>query len=153
MSKSVGRLIFVLVIWIYSLFYYLECLDLEDSSENMTISAAFWGLTIFAAIELINLIRTARADPDLKHPFRAGILVAALKDKKTHLTGVIILYLALISQLGFYTSSLLAFCAFSFVLGNRGVIKTVVPALVVLTVIYFTFSYSLKLVLPTGIIF
>ena len=153
MSKSIGRLIFVFFIWVYSLFYYLECLDLEDASENMTITAVFWGLTIFVVIELLNLIKVIRSDPDLKHPFSGQALIKIIKDNKTHLVTVIIVYLLVISSLGFYLSSFFAFCAFSFILGNRGLFKTIVPALVVLAVTYLTFSYSLKLVLPSGLFF
>lgn len=153
MSRSIGRLIFVFFIWVYSLFYYLECLDLEDASENMTITAVFWGLTVFVVLELFNLITAIRSDPDLKHPFSRQALVKIIKDSKTHLVAVIIIYLLAIPSLGFYLSSFFAFCAFSFILGNRGLFKTIVPALVVLAVNYLTFSYSLKLVLPSGLFF
>jgi len=153
MSRSLGRTIFVVCIWIYSLIYYLECLDLDDVTEKMTIIAVFWIFTIFVVVELILLVRSILSDPQLKHPFTREGVINIVRDRKTHLAIIIVLYLLAISHLGFYLSSFLAFCSFRFALGTRGLLKLTVPALVVLSVIYLTFSLSLKLSLPQGFFF
>ena len=153
MSRSLGRMFFVAFIWVYSLVYFLEVLELEDLSEKMTIVAVFWLFSAFAALELIILLRSLLADSDIKHPFSKEAALKVMQDKKSHLALALLLYLWAIPQLGFYTSSFAAFCVSSLVLGNRGPLKVIIPALVVLLVIYFTFSYSLKLTLPQGFIF
>ena len=153
MSRSLGRLLFVAFIWIYSLVYFLECLELEDISEKMTVVAVFWLLSAFVTIELIILLRSLIADRNIKHPFSRDAAIKIIRDSKTRLAVAIVLYLLAIPYFGFYSTSFLAFCAFSFILGTRGVFKMVLPALVVLLVIYLTFSFSLKLTLPQGLIF
>jgi len=153
MSRSIGRLFFVAFIWIYSLVYFLECLKLESISEKMTVVAVFWLLSAFVLVELIILIRSLIANKDLRHPFSKNMAIKIIRDAKTQLAVAIVLYLMAIPYFGFYSASFFAFCTFSFILGTRGVFKMVVPALVVLLVIYLIFSFSLKLTLPQGLIF
>ena len=153
MSKSWGRLCFVGFIWIYSIIYYLECIELDDPSEKVTIIAVFWLFSVFALFELIRLIRLLLSRGG-KEPFwQPGTLQKAAKDNKTHLVLIMIAYLFAIDYLGFYVSSMLAFCGFSLALGNRGIFKVLLPGAVVLVVIYFTFTFSLKLVLPHGFLY
>ena len=153
MSKSWGRLCFVGFIWIYSLIYYLECIELDDPSEKVTIIAVFWLFCAFVLFELIRLIRELLSK-DKKDSFcRPGTLQKLAKDNKTHLVLIMIVYLIAIDYLGFYASSFLAFCGFSLALGNRGFFKVALPGVVVLVVIFFTFTFSLKLVLPHGFIY
>jgi hypothetical protein len=128
--QSVGRIIFVSLMWLFSLGYYLECRGLSNADEKMTISAAFWILTLFVAAEFFRL-----------------------SDRKTHLVALIILYLILIPVVGFYVISFLAFCAFSYTLGTRGFVKVIVPGIIVLGVIYMIFTRILGLALSGALLF
>ena len=153
MSRSWGRLCFVGFIWIYSLIYYLECIELDDPSEKVTIIAVFWLFCLFVVLEIIRLLKPILKREDKELFWRPGTLQKVAKDNKTHLMLIMIVYLFAIDCLGFYASSMLAFCGFSLALGNRGFMKVVIPGVVVLVVIYLTFSFSLKLMLPHGVLY
>ncbi len=152
MLKSVGRLFFVGFIWIYALFYYIDCRSLSDVSEKMTISIVFWIFTLFVVLELINLVKLVMIEKGDNPLFEPRIIRKILYSSKTHLIILIIIYLVLIPYVGFYTSSFLAFCAFSYVLGTRGFLKVLLPGSIVLAFIYIVFSMSLKLELPKGLL-
>lgn len=149
MDKSTGRLIFVGAIWVYSLIYYLQCLGLEDMSDKVAIIVVFWIMTVFTAVEIIRQFREF-LNRD-KSAAKLGIMVL-VKDKKFQLIAALVIYLVLLNGLGYYTSSFLAFCAFSYILGNRGFVKTVIPGVIVLIAIHLIFVTTLKLTLPQGIL-
>jgi hypothetical protein len=151
--QSVGRIIFVSLMWLFSLGYYLECRGLSNADEKMTISAAFWILTLFVAAEFFRLIRIVFREKDLQNLLSVEMLKRILSDRKTHLVALIILYLILIPVVGFYVISFLAFCAFSYTLGTRGFVKVIVPGIIVLGVIYMIFTRILGLALSGALLF
>lgn len=153
MALQLGRIVFTLFIWLYALIYYLEVMELEDSSEWMTVAAVFWLFTLFAIFELFFLLRTLLAEKDRKIAINRQILVRIARDSKTQLMLLTVIYLFLVPFLGFYLASFLAFCGFSFVLGARKIIWVVLGGILVSLIIYVIFTIFLKLVLPSGILF
>lgn len=151
MSQSMGRSLLVGIIWVLGLLYFLEVRHNTEPSETMTISAVFWCFTLLAAVELIRLFRSSRGQPK-KGAGEVGFS-SVLRDKRTHLALLIIVYLVLIPLLGFYTASLLSFAAFGYALGARKLIHLFLPNLVVLLFIYIVFSVLLKITLPEGLLF
>jgi hypothetical protein len=153
MSQAVGRVIFLLAVWLFSLAYYLECIRLPRFSEKITIGITFWLLTLFVGLELFRQIRKVLGGggPALL-PYRE-ILRKGVADRRIHLVAAVILYILFIPAVGFYVTSFLAFCAFSYLLGTRGFMKTVVPGVIILAFIFFIFTSVLKVNLPTGLFF
>jgi hypothetical protein len=151
MTQSTGRAILVGFIWLFGLKYYLEVRRLPDPTETMTISAVFWVFTAFAGVELSRLLRSFRTGSGEAKPF-AERLRGMTRDRKTHLAVLTILYLFFIPVLGFFTTSALSFAGFSYVLGTRGVLRILIPDVLVLCAIYAIFSLALKLNLPEGLL-
>lgn len=144
---------FVGLLWIYSIYYYLECLRFEDATEKMTVITVFWLLTLFVVLEVIVVSKSLlRSSAKCIVPSRKHIL-AIFTDYRMYLICCIVGYLFLMPFLGFYLSSFFAFCAFSYILGTRGILKMVVPGVIMLAFIYVTFTMSLNIVLPQGIAF
>lgn len=146
--KFLGRMLFVLFIWLFALRYYWECLNLSERSEKLTIEVAFWLLTILAAWELISPLKRILVEKNLFTFFTTGSLIKFLKDKRIWLVGAIILYVIFIPIGGFYLTSFAAFCIFSFVLGNRQLIKIIFSGAIVMAIIYWIFSSLLQISLP-----
>lgn len=153
MEKTIGRLAFVGFMWLYSIYYYIECLGFSDATEKMTVLTVFWLFTLFVILELISLIKTFVASPDKQTVFNKKIFSNIYTDYRFHLVCSLAMYLLLMPYLGFYLSSLIAFCAFSYILGSRGVFRMVVPGVIILVFIYIIFTVSLNIVLPQGMIF
>jgi len=152
MSKSLGRLIFVVFIWSFSLRYYLECMNLSERSEKLTINIAFWAMTALAAKELFNLVRVTLKENRKQGLFNENIIVKTVYDKRTHLVAAVALYIFLIPFTGFYITSFAAFCAFSFILGTRHPIKMILPGGIIMVLIYGIFTVLLQLRLPGGLL-
>ena len=152
MSKSLGRLIFVVFIWSFSLRYYLECLNLSERSEKLTINIAFWAMTALAVKELFNLVRVTLKEYRKQGLFNENIIGKTVYDKRTHLVVAVALYVILIPFTGFYITSFAAFCAFSFILGSRNLIKIILPGVIIMVFIYGIFTVLLQLRLPSGLL-
>lgn len=146
-----GRSLLVGFIWVLGLLYFLEVRRYTEPSETMTITAVFWCFTLLAGIELVRLFRSHRGRAD-KAAGGAGFS-SILRDKRTHLALLIILYLVLIPLLGFYAASFLSFAAFGYALGARKLAHIVLPNLLVLVFIYIVFTVLLKIMLPSGLLF
>jgi len=146
--KLWGRIIFILFIWFFALRYYGECLNLRQPSEKLTIIAAFWVLTILAAWEVGHLIKKILKEKNFSTLTSTKFLSKILKDKRTWLVGAVILYVIFIPIAGFYLTSFIAFCIFSFILGSRNPVKIIVSGAVVIAIIYGIFSSLLQLSLP-----
>lgn len=153
MKAIIGRSLFVGLLWIYSIFYYIECIHFEDATEKMTVVTIFWVFTLFVILELIVLLKSFLASSEKRPVFSKKVIFAFLTDYRFHLIITIVLYLFLMPYLGFYLSSFFAFCAFSYILGTRSILKMVVPGLIVLIFIYVTFTMLLNIILPQGMIF
>ena len=151
MALSIGRALLVGFIWLFGLKYYIECRRLPDASESITISAVFWVFTAFAAIEFYLLFRSYDRS-NVKRDAVGELLSKIVGDSRAHIAALIILDLVLIPVLGFFTASFIAFAAFSYVLGTRGLWRILVPDIFVLAAIYIIFSVVLKLSLPSGIL-
>jgi hypothetical protein len=152
MSKVLGRVIFVIFIWLFSLRYYLECLDLTERSEKLTINIAFWAMTVFAVKELFSLVMAKLKEKRKDGLFNENIIVKTICDKRTHLLVAVVVYIILIPLIGFYITSFVAFCAFSFILGTRSPIKMILPGGIIMVLIYAIFSVLLQLRLPGGLL-
>ncbi|MGB9845852.1 MAG: hypothetical protein ACPLF9_08855, partial [Methanothermobacter tenebrarum] len=139
-TKIWGRLIFILFIWFFSLRYYWECLNLRQPSEKLTIVAAFWALTILAAWEVGHLLKKILKERNLLTLVSTKSLSKILRDKRIWLVGAVILYVIFIPIAGFYLTSFVAFCVFSFILGSRSPVKIIVSGAVVIAIIYGIFS-------------
>lgn len=146
--KFCGRILFILLLWLFALRYYWECLNLGERSEKLTIVVAFWLLTIFATWELITLVKRILKEKKLLTFFNTASVIKFLRDKRTWLAGAVILYVIFIPLVGFYLSSFVAFCIFSLILGNRNLIKIIFSGVVVMAIIYGIFSSLLQLSLP-----
>jgi hypothetical protein len=153
MSQAVGRIIFLLAVWLFSLAYYIECTQLPRFAEKITIGITFWLLTLFVGVELFRQIRKVLRNrgPALL-PYRE-ILRKGVADRRMHLVAAVIIYVLLLPAIGFYVTSFLAFCAFSYLLGTRGFMTNVVPGFIILAFIFFIFTSVLKVNLPTGLFF
>jgi hypothetical protein len=151
MSKSMGRMIFVAFIWLFSLRYFLECMDLSQRSERLTINIAFWVLTVFVALDLFALVRNIIHNKTQQSLFNKKTINAMIGDKRGHLVVATILYIVLIPLTGFYVTSFAAFCVFSFILGTRSLIKMIVPGGIIMALIYAIFTALLQLSLPSGL--
>lgn len=152
MSKSLGRLIFVVFIWFFSLRYYLECMNLSERSEKLTVNIAFWAMTAFAVKELFDLVRITIKEKRKQGLFNENIIGKTVCDKRTQLVAAVALYVILIPLTGFYITSFAAFCAFSFILGTRNPIKMILPGGVIMVLIYGIFTVLLQLRLPGGLL-
>jgi len=146
--KLWGRLIFILFIWFFALRYYWECLNLPQPSEKLTIIAAFWVLTILAAWEVGHLIKKILKEKTLLTLASTKSFSRILRDKRIWMVGAVILYVIFIPIAGFYLTSFIAFCVFSFILGSRSPVKIIVSGAVVIAIIYGIFSSLLQLSLP-----
>lgn len=153
MSMPLGRMVFSVFIWVYALIYYLEVMGFDDSSEWMTVAAVFWLFTLFVGLELRSLLRALRSEKDLRNPFNRQTLIRVAKDSRTQLMFLMVIYLFFIPLIGFYSSSFLAFCAFSLALGARELMWVLLGGVLVSLIIYMIFTFFLKLTLPTGILF
>ncbi len=146
--KLLGRMLFILFIWLFALRYYWECLNLGERSEKLTIVVAFWILTTFTAWEVSTLVKRILKEKNLLMSLNRTYLIKFLKDKRTWLVGAIILYVIFIPLVGFYFTSFVAFCVFSLILGSRNPIKIIFSGIVVMVLIYGIFSSLLQLSLP-----
>ena len=153
MSMPLGRMVFVGFIWVYALIYYLEVMELDDSSEWMTVAAVFWLFTLFVGLELRSLLRALRSEKGPGNPFNRQALIRIAKDGRTQLIILMAIYLFFIPLIGFHSSSFLAFCAFSLALGARGLMWVLLGGVLVPLIIYIIFTFFLKLTLPSGILF
>ena len=151
MNRRIGQTVFVALMWIYGLVYYLEVRRLDDPSEKMTIMVVFWIFTLFAAQEFYFVLRRLAAGLQAGQRIAPLSLSRSLSDPRLRLMAGIIAYLAVIPWLGFYTASAAAFVVFSLVLGTRSPWRIVLTGACVLSFIYATFSYSLRLSLPKGL--
>lgn len=147
-SKFWGRILFIFLLWLFALRYYWECLNLGERSEKLTIVVAFWLLTIFAAWELITLVKRNLREKKLLTFFNTEYVINFLRDKRTWLAGAVIIYVIFIPLVGFYLSSFVAFCIFSLILGNRNLIKIIFSGVVIMVIIYGIFSSLLQISLP-----
>lgn len=152
MSKSLGRAIFILIIWLFSLRYYWECLLLTKSAEKLTIFIAFWVLTALVVVEMVSLTKKIIQEKNLHLFLPQALISRALGDRKTWLIIAVILYVTFIPVVGFYLTSFLAFCIFSLILGSRDPIKIILSGIVVLASIYGIFTSLLQISLPKGIL-
>jgi len=152
-SRSLGRIIFLILVWLFSLKYYVECIRLPEFSEKITVAVAFWLLTLFVGVELFRRIREGLRSKDLKFPPYREALPRLAKDRRAQLVASVIIYIIIIPLIGFYITSFLAFCGFSYILGTRGFIRVVIPGVIILTFIFFIFTAILNLNLPEGFLF
>jgi hypothetical protein len=150
MSRKIGQAVFILSIWVYSLFYYLEVSAFDNFSEKMTIEAIFWLLSLFAALEMISVTRRFFSERQPSAMGSMASLAGLIKDPRFHLVIGIAAYLFLMPRLGFYTTSALSFVTFSVIMGTRRPIRILISCSVVLAFIYLIFSYALRLSLPAG---
>lgn len=146
--KFLGRMLFILFIWLFALKYYLECLKLREQSEKVTIVVAFCLLTIFAVWEVYTLVKRILKEKNLLTFFNTAWVIKFLRDKRTWLVGAVILYVIFIPLVGFYLTSFGAFCIFSLILGNQNILKIIFSGVVVMATIYGIFSFLLQLSLP-----
>lgn len=153
MEKAIGRLAFVGFMWLYSIYYFIECLGFDDTTEKMTVVTVFWLFTLFVILEVISLMKTVVANKEKPPALNIRILSKIFTDYRFHLVCSLAIYLLLIPYLGFYLSSFIAFCAFSYILGTRGGLKMVAAGVIVLAFIYVIFTVLLNIVLPQGFFF
>ena len=151
MSKRIGQIRFVVLLWVYGFIYYWEVRGLDDPSEKMTIVAVFWIFTLFAALEFFFVMRRLADDLRSGSRMAPASMRRWLDDSRLRLMTAIIIYLVVIPWLGFYTASALAFIAFSLILGTRSLWRIMLTGGCVLIFVYVTFSYSLRLSLPQGL--
>ncbi len=148
MPKLWGRLVFILLVWLFALRYYWECLHLNQPSEKLTVVVAFWLLTIFMAWEAGTLLRKILKERQLSKFLTPHLLLKFFQDKRTWLGAAVILYVVFIPVMGFYLTSFIFFCVFSLILGSRSPAKIIVSGAVVMAIIYGIFSSLLQLSLP-----
>lgn len=153
MSRPLGRIIFLVLVWLFSLKYYIECMKLPEFSEKITVAVAFWLLTLFVGVELFRRIREGLRGKDLKFPPYREALPKVARDRRVQLVASMIIYIILMPVLGFYATSFLAFCGFSYILGTRGFIRVVIPGVIILAFIFSIFTTVLNLNLPGGFLF
>lgn len=156
MAKLKGRIIFILIIWFFSLKYYWECLALAGRMEKLTIDIAFWLMTVFAAWELFSLVKNILKEKTRQPLFSREAISRIIRDKRSHLVVAVILYVNLIPLTGFYLTSFVAFCCFSLIIGRgRGIRMVPIMAAggMVMAIIYGIFSYLLQISLPPISIF
>jgi hypothetical protein len=150
MPQTIGKALLTGFIWLFGLNYYLEVRKLPDPSETMTITAVFWAFTFFAGIEFYRLFRS-RGPKNPKKTQPIQIFKETAKDRRLHVACLTLVYLGIIPLLGFFSSSFLAFAAFSYVLGSRGLLRILSADLLVMACIYIVFTVILKLTLPSGL--
>lgn len=153
MPRSVGKILFLIFIFLFSLRYYLECRKLTEVSENLTISYVFGILTLFLAYELVVQTRKAIQDKTLKNPFHAGTIKKVFQEKFIHLLLVLGIYIILIPVMGFFVTSFFIYCAISYLLGARSVTRIIAQGALVLLVTYSVFVIILNLSFPQGVLF
>ncbi|WP_366922047.1 tripartite tricarboxylate transporter TctB family protein [Metallumcola ferriviriculae] len=156
MSVQIGRLIFLAVTWIYALIYYLEVMRLPQLSEKLVIMVAFW---VFSAMAITELIKTVAVIRNLRE---TGPVVSIggsekakvyLKDRRFLMLLGLAIYTYIIPVLGFFISSYIMFCYFSFILGTRKIPTMVFSGLGVVVMVYVLFAQLLKISLPKGMFF
>lgn len=152
MSRCVGRTILTLLVWLFSLRYYCECLHLDKSAEKLTVSIAFWVLTALALAELGSLARTIFQEKNRRFFLNKDLASKIIKDKRTWLITAVILYIIFIPIVGFYLSSFISFCIFSIILGSRNPVKIILSGIIVMAFIYGIFTSLLQISLPKGIL-
>ena len=149
MTVNRGRIVFYVFIWVYALVYYLECTVLPEFTEKITISVAFWLMTLFVIIEIVHLLKIEKLDGGVSG-VQVGLWKNLMSDKRVHLSIMVAVYLVIIPYLGFYVSSLIVYIGTSRLLGTKGIWGNLLPGLLLTTAIYFLFSFLLKLNLPRG---
>lgn len=152
MSKSLGRAILTLLVWLFSLRYYWECLHLDKSAEKMTVSIAFWVLTALTLAELGSLARTICQEKNRWLFLNKGFISQIMADRRTWLIIAVIFYIIFIPLVGFYLTSFISFCIFSIILGSRNPVKIILSGIIVIAFIYGIFTSLLQISLPTGIL-
>lgn len=152
MSKFGGRAIFTLLVWLFSLRYYWECLHLYKNAEKLTVSIAFWVLTALVLVELGSLAKTIFQEKNRGLFWPKGLFSQIMTDKRTWLIVAVIIYVIFIPLVGFYFSSFISFCIFSIILGSRNPAKIILSGIIVIAFIYGIFTFLLQISLPTGIL-
>lgn len=149
MTVNRGRIVFYAFIWVYALIYYLECTALPEFTEKITISVAFWLMTLFVIIEILHLLKIEKSDVDSRW-LPVGLWKNLISDKRVHLSIMVAVYLIIIPYLGFYVSSVIVYIVTSRLLGTKGLWGNILPGLLLTIAIYFLFSFLLQLNLPRG---
>ena len=152
MSKSLGRAVFVGLIWVFALRYYLECLGLSQRSEKLTINLAFWLMTVFTIWEMVGVVKSTLREKRENGLFTDSLFRKTIRDNRTQLILAVVLYIILIPLVGFYATSFVAFCAFSFILGSRNPLRMVLGGGFMMILIYGIFTVLLQLRLPAGLL-
>lgn len=146
-----GRILFYAFIWIYALVYYVECTNLAEFTEKITISVAFWLMTLFVIIEIVSLLKIEKSYSGFLN-LPARFWKTLLSEKRIHLSLMVVAYLTIIPYLGFYVSSGIAYVSTSKLLGTKGIWGNLLAGSLVLSVIFLFFSVLLQLNLPKGLL-
>ena len=153
MTLTFKRTLFVTAIWLFSLFYYLECRALPDISEKLSITVVFWAFTAVTIFHLIGLVRNMKVEGRVAPAIKQIFSVETIRNAKVRMIAIACACIFLIPLLGFFVTSFLTFCALSFALGNRNLLKSIVSGLILLLVVYGIFIFTLNLELPRGLLF
>jgi hypothetical protein len=153
MPQVIGRVVFLVFIWLFALRYYVECIGLPKFSEKLTITITFWIFTILLSGELVRIVRRIRKGEKLGGWFDLSFVKGFLRDKKVHLLLAIIGYIVLIPLIGFFTASFLSFCLFCFLLGSRSPFKIAAQGLIITAIAFVIFVMLLQLSLPKGFLY
>ncbi len=153
MNRVVGRTVFVIVIWLWSLYYFLECLKFNDNSEKITIEVAFFAFTFFSILEIINLIKQIYLNKNKEKIINKISIKERILDRRIVSILLIIIYFVCIDIVGFYSSSFILFTIFSIFLGTRKIFIVLSQGAFVTLCLYVIFNTFLKVNFPSGIFF
>lgn len=160
MARRIGNIIFLILITLYTIYYYFDTMRLRYWEEKIVVSLLSWILVavvfvnIFQLIKEINQIKrekTERIDTgkvDSKIWYKQILL-----DKRIVLLLSIVLYTILIKILGFFVSSFLCFVILCRLLGTKRPVPLITVPVVTLGVIYAFFVLFLNIKLPGGLFF
>ncbi|WP_018923049.1 tripartite tricarboxylate transporter TctB family protein [Salsuginibacillus kocurii] len=152
MAEKIGNLIFLIIIFAFGLYYYMDVQSLLHFEERLIVEILFWFLMILLPLEGGRIIYKMVKESAGNFTFKQLLHSWFMNKPALLLTGLVI-YVVLIPILGFFTASLTFIVVFNILLKSTKVWEITLLPVGVLTCIYFIFVYFLNIRLPEGVLF
>ena len=148
----IANIIFLLVLVIYTVYYYFDTLSLKHLEEKMVVITI---AAVFICAVLINIIQIIK---DMKNDSKENVipkinLKKTFSDRRLIFLLFTVAYLILIKILGFFISSFIYFLFLSRLLGEKRFKVLLGVPVIMLGVIFIFFVMFLGIHLPKGLIF
>lgn len=149
-SKAIGNIIFLMTIITYLTYLYIDVSRLKSPLDKTTINYGYYFFMILASINIFKSIKVLIKDGLSKNDVN---ILRFIRDRKTVLSLMMLLYIVSIKHIGFYVSSMGFFIIVSYYLKNRSYKTLIISPMVILTIIYIFFTVLLGVTLPKALLF